>query len=173
MAAGIRSIAKQFLLDGYGTFQGNGRVMRMNFAQNLLLESVYRHGKRKTLEDEGKEERLKKAIVRELLAVKRKVSQEAERGILFGLLLGMAEKKSRIICGAESLSQLAEMVKPCIPYWNGGEFRPGKYHVLEEELLIWSELSLEVVLNEDGYKRYEQLFTELFPEGAEKIFGKK
>ena len=43
----------------------------------------------------------------------------------------------------------------------------------EEELLIWSELSLEVVLNEDGYKRYEQLFTELFPEEAEKIFGKK
>lgn len=43
----------------------------------------------------------------------------------------------------------------------------------EEELLIWSEISLEMVLNDAGYRRYAELFMELFPEEGEKIFGKK
>ena len=137
------------------------------------MEAVYRHGKRQVLEDERKEERLKKAIMEALLGIKRKASGEAERGILFELVLGMAQKKSRIICEAESLSQLKEMVKPCEPYWNGGEFKTGPYHVPEEELLIWSEISLEMVLNDAGYRRYAELFMELFPEEGEEIFGKK
>ena len=137
------------------------------------MEAVYRHGKRQVLEDERKEERLKKAIMEALLGIKRKASGEAERGILFELVLGMAQKKSRIICEAESISQLKEMVKPCEPYWNGGEFKTGPYHVPEEELLIWSEISLEMVLNDAGYRRYAELFMELFPEEGEEIFGKK
>lgn len=80
------------------------------------MEAVYRHGKRQVLEDERKEERLKKAIVETLSDIKRKASGEAERGILFELVLGMAQKKSRIVCEAESISQLKEMVKPCEPY---------------------------------------------------------
>ena len=103
------------------------------------MEAVYRHGKRQVLEDERKEERLKKAIVEALSDIKRKASGEAERGILFELVLGMAQKKSCIVCEAESISQLKEMVKPCEPYWSGGEFKTGPYHVPEEELLIWSE----------------------------------
>lgn len=145
----------------------------MYFAERLLLEAVYRHGKRQVLEDERKEERLKKAIMEALSGIKRKASGEAERGILFELVLGMAQKKSRIICEAESISQLKEMVKPCEPYWNGGEFKTGPYHVPEEELLIWSEISLEMVLNDAGYRRYAELFMELFPEEGEEIFGKK
>ena len=145
----------------------------MYFAERLLLEAVYRHGKRQVLEDERKEERLKKAIVEALSDIKRKASGEAERGILFELVLGMAQKKSCIFCEAESISQLKEMVKPCEPYWGGGEFKTGPYHVPEEELLIWSEISLEMVLNDAGYRRYAQLFMELFPEEGEKIFGKK
>lgn len=145
----------------------------MYFAERLLLEAVYRHGKRQVLEDERKEEWLKKAIVGALSDIKRKASGEAERGILFELVLGMAQKKSRIICEAESISQLKEMVKPCEPYWSGGEFKTGPYHVPEEELLIWSEISLEMVLNDAGYRRYAELFMKLFPEEGEKIFGKK
>lgn len=136
------------------------------------MEAVYRHGKWKILEDDRKEDRLKEAIVKALLEVKKKASGEAERGILFDLVLGMAQKKSHIIREAESISQLKEMVKPCGPYCSGGEFRQGPYHVPEEELLIWSELSLEMVLNSAGYKRYAQLFMELFPEEGETIFGK-
>lgn len=49
----------------------------MIFAERLLLEAVYRHGKRETLEDMGKEEPLKIAIVKALLAVKRRASKEA------------------------------------------------------------------------------------------------
>ena len=110
------------------------------------MEAVYRHGKRLVLEDERKTEELKKAIVQALLEVKRKASCEAENGILFYLVLGMAQKKSRMICEAESISQLKQMMKPCQPYWSNGKFKPGPYHVPEEELLIWSELSLEAVL---------------------------
>lgn len=145
----------------------------MYFAERLLLEAVYRHGKRLVLEDERKTEELKKAIVQALLEVKRKASCEAENGILFYLVLGMAQKKSRIICEAESISQLKQMMKPCQPYWSNGKFKQGPYHVPEEELLIWSELSLEAVLSADGYKRYAELFMELFPGEGEKIFGKK
>lgn len=76
----------------------------MYFTERLLLEAVYRYGKRQVLEDERKEERLKKAIVEALSDIKRKASGEAERGILFELVLGMAQKKSRIICEAESIS---------------------------------------------------------------------
>ena len=137
------------------------------------MEAVYRHGKRQVLEDERKEERLKKAIVEALSDIKRKASGEAERGILFELVLGMAQKKSCIVCEAESISQLKQMMKPCQPYWSNGKFKPGPYHVPEEELLIWSELSLEAVLSADGYKRYAELFMELFPGEGDKIFGKK
>lgn len=125
------------------------------------------------MEDESRDKKLKEAMLRALKTVKVKLLQCAERGILYSVILGIAQKKSGLICQAESVSQLKEILNPPEPYWTGGEFRPGPYLVPEEELLMWSELSLDVVLNEAGYKRYEQLFTELFPEKAEEIFGRK
>ena len=57
-----------------------------------------------------------------------------------------------------------KLLKPSYPYFNGNKFIPDKYNVIEEELICWSETSLQGPLNEIGFKRYTELFNILFPE---------
>ena len=63
-----------------------------------------------------------------------------------------------------SKSEMEKVLKPHAPHYNGNEFFPDKYNVLEEELICWSETSLKSPLNDAGNKRYMQLFSEVFPE---------
>ncbi|WP_320959627.1 hypothetical protein [Hungatella effluvii] len=80
------------------------------------------------------------------------------------------EKKSRMIITASTKAELQEIVKPSVPHWNFGDFRTGPYHVLEEEAILWSEASLEAPLNDDGVRRYQEVFSKLYPEQAAEIW---
>lgn len=42
--------------------------------------------------------------------------------------------------------------------------------VMEKELIGWSMASLEAPLNDDGARRYEMVFSRLFPEEAKQIW---
>lgn len=103
--------------------------------------------------------------------IKKQVRQHADDGFLFKLCLGIMEKKSSMICLAASKTELQEIVKPSVPKWNYGNFLVGPYHVLEEEAILWSLASLEAPLNDDGARRYQDVFTKLFPEEAKSVFG--
>lgn len=109
----------------------------------------------------------------ERLAAAAKVMQYVqayrEDGILVWLTDRVLEKKLAWIKEARTKAELAEIVKPSVPRYNGGSFWEGKYHVEEEELILWSQASLMAPLNQTGYNRYMELFREFFPKEAGEI----
>lgn len=56
------------------------------------------------------------------------------------------------------------MDKPKVRYNFGEAIPENKWVLPEEEIMLWSKLSLKCVLNDAGYTRYRTLFRELFPE---------
>ena len=78
-------------------------------------------------------------------------------GMLDEIILGFVQKKIKMIQQAESKGKLQEIGKPPKPVYNGNGFTPGKYDTEEEEMLVWSLTSLKAPLNDQAYKRYEEL----------------
>lgn len=85
------------------------------------------------------------------------------------LLVGIAEKKSKMIMEITSKSEMDKMLHPHAPTYDGVKFIPNKYLVPEEELICWSETSLRAPLNEAAFKRYMELFEQILPEESKKI----
>lgn len=85
-------------------------------------------------------------------------------GYIESLINKIAEKKTKMLMQIKSKNEMNKMLKPSYPYFNGNKFIPDKYNVIEEELICWSETSLQGPLNEIGFKRYTELFNILFPE---------
>ena len=86
------------------------------------------------------------------------------------LINKIAEKKTKMIMQIKSKSEMDKMLKPSCPYFNGSQFVPDKYNVIEEELICWSETSIIAPLNEVGFKRYMELFKKIFPDEEREIF---
>lgn len=85
-------------------------------------------------------------------------------GYIESLINTIAEKKVKMIMKITSKNEMYKMLKPSRPYFNGSIFIPDEYNVIEEELICWSETSLQAPLNEIGFKRYAELFDIVFPE---------
>lgn len=80
-------------------------------------------------------------------------------------------KKIEQIMKAETADDLKLILKPPSVHYNGAEVIPANKWVLpEEELIMWSNVSLMAPLNKEGLNRYMKLFKEIFPEGAKEIF---
>lgn len=92
-----------------------------------------------------------------------------ESGYLSILIDKIAEKKTKMIMKIKSKSEMDKMLKPSCPVFDGSKFITDKYSVIEEELIGWSETSLQAPLNENGYKRYTELFETIFPEYKNKL----
>lgn len=142
----------------------------MYFLEHLLIEAVYRHMRDEVLADQTKKAALKQASLQALARVKQAVTGYAGDHFAFFLILSIMEKKSRMIAASASKGELEEIVKPSVPRWNYGNFLTGPYHVLEEEAILWSMASLKAPLNDDGVKRYQEVFSKLFPEQAAEIW---
>lgn len=138
----------------------------MSFIENLLIEAVYRHTKKEILEDEMKTNAVKHSKLAALEAVKVRVRGYASDYFLFSLVLAIMEKKSRMILAASTMQELKEIIKPSVPRGNYGNFLEGPYHVMEEELIMWSMASLEAPLNDVGARRYQEVFSNVLPELA-------
>lgn len=85
-------------------------------------------------------------------------------GIIQRLLTAIAEKKCKFLMEITSKTEMTQMLKPRCPTYNGNEFIPDKYHILEEELIGWSQASLEAPLNDAGFKRYMEVFKSVLPD---------
>lgn len=85
------------------------------------------------------------------------------------LLIGIAEKKSKMLCEATSKTVIDRILALKAPHYNGAEFIPDEYSVPEEELIGWSRASLKAPLNSAASKRYFSLFKEIFPEEETEI----
>ena len=91
-------------------------------------------------------------------------------GYMDTLLNAIAEKKGRMILQTSSETEMNKLLKPRCPHFDGVNFIPDKYHVPEEELICWSETSLNAPLNHNGFKRYAELFKQVFPDKSKEIF---
>lgn len=85
-------------------------------------------------------------------------------GFIQRLLSAIAEKKCKHIMSITSKTEMEKMLKPHCPTYNGNEFIPGKYHIPEEELICWSQASLQAPLNSAGFKRYMEVFKSVLPD---------
>lgn len=85
-------------------------------------------------------------------------------GYVENLINEIAAKKAKMIMQVKSKSEMDKILKPSCPYFNGSQFIPNEYNVIEEELICWSETSLRAPLSEIGFKRYIELFNIVFPE---------
>ena len=88
------------------------------------------------------------------------------------LALNVCAKKIEFILQAKSKTDLKEILSPPKIRYNFNEVVPvGKFHVEEEELMIWSITSLwsGAPLNKAAYKRYAELMKKYYPELAKEI----
>lgn len=72
------------------------------------------------------------------------------------------EKRRKLIMDAATVQELKSICAEPKPYYNGNQFITSRYCIPEEELVVWSCTSLKAPLNEAGFKRYMQLFKEVF-----------
>jgi len=92
-----------------------------------------------------------------------------ELGIVDKLICRIAEKKIDMIMQIKNKEEKDAVIKPKCPYFDGNKFIPDKYNVPEEELICWSEASLNAPLNEKGFNRYMELLKKIFPNEEKEI----
>ena len=91
-------------------------------------------------------------------------------GYMEKLLCAIAKKRSAMILSTSSKTEMEKVMSVRPPYFDGNKFIPDKYNVPEEEMISWSQTSLQAPLNEAGFRRYKELFEQIFPEQAKEIF---
>lgn len=85
-------------------------------------------------------------------------------GYMPKLLCTIARKKCEMLLTLTTKAEIERLIKPRSPQYNGNQFIPDKFSIPEEELICWSETSLRAPLNGAGFKRYLELFRQVFPE---------
>ena len=102
-----------------------------------------------------------------------------KRGYVPEILCAIAQKKGAAIMQITTEADRKRLARPHCPHFNGREFVADPYSVPEEELICWSETSLLGPLNEYGFRRYVELFCQVFPEQSKKmsisqvVYGKR
>lgn len=91
-------------------------------------------------------------------------------GYMEKLLCAIARKRAAMIMSASSKTEMEKVMSVRPPHFDGNKFIPDQYNVPEEEMISWSETSLQAPLNEAGFRRYKELFEQIFPEQAKEIF---
>lgn len=90
----------------------------------------------------------------------------ANRHYLSKLINAIAEKKGAMILKVTSKTEMKLVLQPDCPRYDGNRFITGKYNVPEEELIAWSEVSLNAggPLCSYACERYKELFISILPE---------
>lgn len=96
----------------------------------------------------------------------------SKMGFLSSLIEKIWEKKIAFILQAETKKDVAEILKPSVPYYDYNSFRPkSNFHVDEEEIILWSMASLQAPLKDFAFNRYLELFYKVLPEQTELLKG--
>ena len=94
-----------------------------------------------------------------------------ELGYVETLLCAIARKRSEMIMRNTSKTEMGKVMSVHAPHYDGNKFVPDQYNVPEEEIISWAETSLKAPLNDIGYRRYAELFRQIFPEQAKEVFN--
>ena len=90
------------------------------------------------------------------------LNRYSERCYDSALLCDIASKKVGWIMEATTKKDIQAILNPSAPRYDGNKFYPDKYMPPEEEAIRWSETSLRAPLNEAGFKRYMEVFQQVF-----------
>ena len=101
------------------------------------------------------------------------LNRYAERGYDPALLCTLASKKVSWIMEATTKKKVQAILNPPAPRYDENKFYPDKYMLPEEEAIGWSETSLRAPLNEAGFKRYMEVFQQVFHKSVEEILSEK
>ena len=101
------------------------------------------------------------------------LNRYVERGYDPALLHTLASKKVRWIMESTTKYEIQAILNPPAPRYDGNKFCPDKYMPPEEETIGWSETSLRAPLNEAGFKRYMEVFQQVFHKSVEEILSEK
>ena len=101
------------------------------------------------------------------------LNRYAERGYDPALLRTLARKKVRWIMESTTKNEIQAILNPPAPRYDGNKFCSDKYMPPEEEAIGWSETSLRAPLNEAGFKRYMEVFQQIFHKSVEEILSEK
>lgn len=81
------------------------------------------------------------------------------------------KKKIAFILNATTKAEMQEILSFSVPYYNYVEIVPkGRFHVEEEELLLWFGCLSQCALNEEATKRIWYLCKKLYPKEVENVF---
>ncbi len=141
----------------------------MVLIEEFMVDAVCRHAMHAVWNDESKGLEIQKASMEAFQTVYQRVRGYMGDYLDFRLCLAILYRKGRMIEEARTKAELNEISKPSVPVKTYSGFREGLYHVPEEEILLWSYVSMETPLNDEGYHRYMELFARFFPEAAKKI----
>ena len=111
-----------------------------------------------------KQDKTEKLRIAALETLQCQIESYKELGYMDRLLAAIAEKKYKFIMEITSKTEMEKMLNPHCPTYNGNEFIPDKYNIPEEELICWSQASLQAPLNSAGFKRYMEVFKSVLPD---------
>lgn len=94
--------------------------------------------------------------------VLQRISFYRSRGFLPHLIHCVFAKKMKMISEATTVKDLRAISDVPKPHYNGNRVIPSDFSVPEEEIMIWSLTSELGPLNDAGFRRYMELFEELF-----------
>ena len=94
--------------------------------------------------------------------VLQRISFYRSRGFLPHLIHCVFAKKMKMISEATTVKDLRVVSDVPKPHYNGNRVIPSDFSVPEEEIMIWSLTSELGPLNDAGFRRYMELFEELF-----------
>ena len=94
--------------------------------------------------------------------VLQRISFYRSRGFLPYLIHCVFAKKMKMISEATTVKDLRAVSDVPKPHYNGSRVIPSDFSVPEEEIMIWSLTSELGPLNDAGFRRYMELFEELF-----------
>lgn len=114
-------------------------------------------------------ERVRTLRLSAVMETQNRLRHYAECGYLPRLLYAIAEKKCQKIRNISTKEEMEKLTKPRCPAYNGNGFAADDLIIPEEELILWSEISLMAPLNGAGLLRYMDLFKKFFPDECKKI----
>lgn len=124
------------------------------------------------LVDEETPAKVQELRMRALATLRGQVEYYRKLGYIERLIEGVAEKRAAMIMKATTKTEMDKVMKARAPRYDGGKFVPDEYCIPEEELIAWSQVSLQAPLSNIGFKRYMELFREFFPEESQELkFG--
>lgn len=114
-------------------------------------------------------ERVKEIRLSVVTETRKCLSRYARLGYMPELLCAIAEKKCAKLKTISTKEDAHRLSQPRCPAYTGNGFVQDDMIVPEEELICWSETSLQAPLNEVGFRRYMELFRQILPEKSKEI----